>query len=178
MSEARPSGGDGIPRAARDLEEFEFHDDGQDWVGSWHPPTLPPPKGTPHGSAAVCLTVAGQVVLITADSKSWGLPGGRPMPGEDWRATLEREVLEEACARVDRASLLGFVRGVCVRGSDEGLVIVRSLWLAYVSLLPWEPRHEIRERALVPPDSVLSRVDHPVGLRPIYRRWFHEALTN
>ena len=51
--------------------------------------------------------------------------------GEDWRATLEREVLEEACASVEEATLLGFAKGVCAsEGPEEGLVLVRALWHA------------------------------------------------
>ena len=103
----------------------------------------------------------------------------RPARGrdEDWRATLDREVLEEACARVETASLLGFSRGLCTRGREEGLVLVRALWLAWVALDPWEPRHEIKHRLLVPSDEALARIDLPEGQLPIYHRWFDEAAT-
>lgn len=160
---------------AGDGEEFVHHAGGQDWIMSWHPPQLPPPSGTPHGSEAVCVTVDGHVVLVSENSTSWVLPGGRPEAGEDWRATLDREVLEEACARVEEAELLGFGRGRCTRGPEEGLVLVRSLWRAAVSLEPWNPRHEIRHRLLVPPSVALSRIT-PQSPRPIYRRLFREAL--
>ena len=162
---------------ARDGEEYDFHADGQDWVASWHPSVLPAPSGKPHGSAAVCLTTAGDVVLVSSDGKSWELPGGRPEGDEDWRATLEREVIEEACACVEEASLLGFSKGVCRRGPEKGLVLVRSLWRVVVSLRQWEPRHEISHRRLVPSDTALAQINLPQGLRPIYRRWFHEALA-
>ena len=166
---------------ARDGEEFDFHAGGQDWIASWYPPVLPPPSGKPHGSAAVCLTSEGNVVLVSSDGQSWDLPSGRPEGDEDWRTTLEREVLEEACAWVEEASLLGFSKGVCVRGPEEGLVLVRSLWRAVVSLLQWEPHHEISHRLLVPSDTalaqLLAQVSFPRGLRPIYQRWFHEALS-
>ena len=96
---------------------------------AWHPPTLPPPSGKRHGAAAICHTAADRVVLVSHDGgQHWSFPGGRPEGDEDWRETLEREVLEEACARVERASLLGFGRGRCLSGHEEGLVLVRSLW--------------------------------------------------
>ena len=71
---------------------------------------------------------------MSMDGSSWDFPAGRPEGDEDWRATLDREVLEEACASVEEATLLGFSKGVCIRGPEEGLVLVRSLWCAVVSL--------------------------------------------
>ena len=62
-------------------------------------------------------------------------------------------MLEEACAWVVEASLLGFSKGVCRKGPEEGLVLVRSLWRAVVSLRRWEPRHEISHRLLAPPSE-------------------------
>jgi ADP-ribose pyrophosphatase YjhB (NUDIX family) len=134
------------------------------------------PSGTPHGSAAVCLTLDGDVVLVSADGESWDLPGGRPEGDEDWRATLDREVLEEACATVEEATLVGFSRGICTCGPEAGLVLVRSLWRAAVSLHDWAPRHEISHRLLVRANAALSWIAPEVS-QPIYRRWFQEALA-
>jgi ADP-ribose pyrophosphatase YjhB (NUDIX family) len=167
---------------ARDREEYTSHADGQDWIVSWHSPVLPPPDGKPHGSAAVCLISEGNIILVSSDGEYWDCPGGRPEGDEDWRTTLEREVLEEACAQVEEAVLLGFARSVCVRGHEEGLVLVRSLWWAVVSIHQWEPQYEISHRLLVPSDTALAQIlaqdRFPHGLQPIYRRWFHEALNN
>jgi hypothetical protein len=101
-------------RIAEDGVEWLVTNGGQDWRVAWHlPPDAPP--GTPHGSAGVC--VAGDaVVLVSGDGVRWGLPGGRPEPGEDWADTLRREVREEACATVTDARLRGFSRCECVRG--------------------------------------------------------------
>src|ERR687887_1600450 len=112
-----------IARNAHDLGVSSSDGDGR--VG-WSPPPDPPP-GTPHGAAAVCVS-GGRVVLVSSDGRRWGLPGGRPEPHEQWADTLRREVAEEACAVVERARLLGFTRGVCVRGPEEGLMLVRSMW--------------------------------------------------
>ena len=116
-------------------------------------------------------------MLVSSDGRSWCLPGGRPEGDEDWRATLDREVLEEACARVETASLLGFSRGLYTKGREEDLVLVRALWLACVALDPWQPAHEIKHRLLVPSDEALARIDLPDGQLPIYQRWFDEAAT-
>ena len=162
---------------AHDGEEFDIHAGGQDWIASWHPPVHPPPSGKPHGSAAVCLTFDGNVVLVSSDGESWELPGGRPEGDEGWQATLEREVLEEACAWVEEASLLGFSKSVCKRGPEKGLVLIRPLWRAVVSLRQWKPHREISHRLLVPSNTALEQVNLSHGLRPIYQRWFHEALA-
>ena len=179
-------------RRARKGEGFQYRDEhGQEWLASWHPPELPAPDGTPHGSAGICFTSENNVVLVTWPGVEWELPGGRPDGDEDWRQTLDREVLEEACAVVDDATLLGYVRVACVEGPEEGRVSVRSLWCADVSLKPWEPRHETTARIIVPPGEAPERVGFGGGRRqtvgvataaleaaaPIYERWFRDALA-
>jgi hypothetical protein len=63
-------------------------------------------------------------------------------------------MLEEAFATVVRARLLGFSRGVCVAGPQEGLILVRSMSQAEVQLRPWEPQFEIRHRRVVTATAV------------------------
>jgi ADP-ribose pyrophosphatase YjhB (NUDIX family) len=159
---------------ARDGCDLDVASNGGDWRVGWYPPPDPPP-GTPHGAAAVCVS-GGRVVLVSSDGRRWGLPGGRPEPGERWVDTLRREVGEEACAVVQRARLLGFTRGECLRGPEAGLVLVRSMWRAEVRLQRWAPRFEIAHRRLVPAREALRAVvsaEPAVG--PIYRRMFAEA---
>jgi len=148
--------------------------DGQEWRLHWYPPTEPPP-GLPHGSTGVCLV--GDEVLVVHDGDGWGLPGGRPEPGEDWLATLRREVREEACATVLEARLLGFARGECVRGPERGRVLVRAHWWARVRLDPWEPAFEMVERRLVPVAEVVTYLRMPAGYAPFYHRLLAEAVA-
>jgi 8-oxo-dGTP pyrophosphatase MutT (NUDIX family) len=150
-----------------------FSQDGQQWRVAWFPPPDPPP-GTPHGAQAICIT-GNQVVLIGNDGLTWGLPGGRPEPGERPIDTLRREVAEEACATVTTCRLLGFSRGTCVHGHEQGLVLVRSIWRANVHVHPWRPRFEIAHRRLVPAEAAYHHLHIPTGLRPLYRRAFTEA---
>ena len=164
-----------VEAAAREGEEHEFRDDrGQDWLLSWHPPDLPPPEGKRHGSGGICFTPDGAVVLVTQSGVDWEFPAGRPEGDEDWRATLVREVIEEACAVVQEARLLGYSRGACLKGEEAGLVLVRAFWCADVSLEPWRPRHETTGRMLVPPEEALRQVRI---VEPVDRRAFHEALV-
>jgi ADP-ribose pyrophosphatase YjhB (NUDIX family) len=160
-------------RIAEDGVAWLVTSDGQDWRVGWHP-APDAPAGTPHGSAGVC--VAGDaVVLVSGDGDHWGLPGGRPEPGEDWADTLRREVREEACATVTESRLLGFSRGVCVRGPEAGLVLVRALWRAEVRPDPWQPRFEIVGRRLVPVAEAFDSIWIEPGFGPLYRRIFVEA---
>lgn len=115
------------------------------------------------------------MILVSGDGKYWQFPGGRPEAGEDWSDTLAREVSEEACATVLGCRLLGFSRGVCMRGPEQGLVLVRALWRADVRLDAWTPEHEMVERRLVPPESVWDALSVPTGWEPIYRRILIEA---
>lgn len=167
--------GEGVSEAvvAEDGVEWLVASGGQDWRVGWFAPPDPPP-GTWHGSAGLCV-VAGQAVQVSGDGLRWGLPGGRPEPGEDWYATLCREVLEEACARVTGARLLGFSRGRCVRGPEAGKLLIRSHWLAEVVLDPWEQSFEMTARRLVPFDAALASMWIEEGFAPMYRRMFAEA---
>jgi ADP-ribose pyrophosphatase YjhB (NUDIX family) len=120
---------------ARDSEEIAVRSNGGDWLIAWHPPTAVP-EGIPHGANAFCVTADDRVVLISNDGERWGWPGGRPEDDETWEQTLRREVLEETCAIVVGAQLLGFCRTVCLTGPEHGLVLVRSVWVAEVELMP------------------------------------------
>lgn len=48
----------------------------------------------------------GRVLLLVNERGEWDLPGGRPDPGEDHRATLVREVLEETGLGVEVGALV------------------------------------------------------------------------
>jgi ADP-ribose pyrophosphatase YjhB (NUDIX family) len=108
-----------LGRAAQDGEELAVRSDGAEWVVAWHPPGTAP-AGRPHGANAFCVTGGNEVVLISADGVRWGWPGGRPEDDESWEQTLHREMLEETCAKVVAATLLGFCRGECLNGPEQG----------------------------------------------------------
>ena len=158
---------------AGDLQEITIHTpEGQDWLSSWHPPPTAP-SGVPHGAAGICVTGSGEIVLISSDGVHWDVPAGRTEGDETFQETLRREMLEEACATVVDARLLGFHQGVCATGPETGLVLVRSWWRAEVVLAAWAPEFEITHRRVVPPTEVLSHL--PSAYLPFSRRALREA---
>jgi ADP-ribose pyrophosphatase YjhB (NUDIX family) len=159
-------------RVARDGEEFAVRSNGGDWLTAWHSP-IAIPVGKVHGANGLCVTADRGVVLISNDGERWGWPGGRPEGDESWEQTLRREIWEETCAIVGDARLLGFCRGVCLTGPEEGLVLVRSIWRAEVEVRPWEPQFEIAHRRAVPANELLSHLWMEDGMEAI----FHRALT-
>lgn len=145
-----------MPSTARDYEDFRYESRGQVWMTAWHPPSEPAPDGKVHGSTGLCVAPDGNIVMVSADGEAWGLPGGRPEGAESWRETFDREVLEEACVAVEHATLLGFIRSVCISGHEQRLVVVRSQWLATVAVLPWKQYDdEIVSRRLVSREEAL-----------------------
>jgi len=161
-------------RVARDGEEFAVRSNGGDWLIAWHSP-IAIPQGKAHGANGFCVTADDGIVLISDDGGRWGWPGGRPEGDESWEQTLRREILEETCAIVGAARLLGFCRAVCLTGPEEGLVLVRSVWRAEVELMPWEPRFEIAHRRVVAATELLSHLWMEEGFEPIYHRALAEA---
>ncbi len=161
-------------RVARDGEDFPVRSNGGDWLITWHSPIVAP-VGKVHGANAFCVTGDDGVVLISRDGERWGWPGGRPEGNESWEQTLRREILEETCAIVGDARLLGFCRAVCLTGSEEGLVLVRSIWRAEVELMSWEPRFEIAHRRIVPSAELMLHLWMEEGFEPIYHRALVEA---
>ena len=150
---------------ARDRERMPMHADGQEWLVSWHSPD-DEPVGAPHGAAGVCVGPDDELVLVSADGRRWELPAGRPEGEETLEETLRRGLREEACVEVLTARLLGYTRGKCVQGREQGLVLVRSVWRADVRILAWEPEFEIEHRLVVPA---------PLGAR--YGRYPDEGAT-
>lgn len=88
------------------------------------------------------------------------------------------EILEETCAVVANARLLGFCRAACLTGPEQGLVLVRSIWRAEVELMPWDPWFEIAHRRVVPAGELLSHLSMEEEFEPIYYRALTEGTVD
>jgi len=152
--------------------EIEITSRGTRWMQAWYPPGEAP-CGRRNGSGGICVTDSGGMVVISNDQVEWDIPGGRPEGDEDWEATLRREVLEEACAVVQGATLLGFARGRHVEGPEAGSMLVRSIWLAQVTLNDWRPQFEIKHRKVVPFEQAIAELLPEFA--PLWERVFHDA---
>lgn len=147
----------------------DIESSGQTWNVLWYPPPEAP-AGKRHGAAGICVTLQGEVVLISNDGTLWDLPAGRPESNEDWRDTLRREMHEEACVTVIAERLLGFCVSRCTQGPQTGVVLVRSFWLALVSVDDWDPQFEIECRRIVSVNEVWSHIDQ--AFMNVYRHAF------
>jgi 8-oxo-dGTP pyrophosphatase MutT (NUDIX family) len=68
----------------------------------------PDGKSMPHPLSIKGVVIHGDHVLLLRNERGeWDLPGGRPEAGEDRRAALKREVLEETGLDVEVGALLG-----------------------------------------------------------------------
>jgi len=162
---------------ARSMDMNRTEDDtdaGADWVLSWTPASLEVPVGINHGASALCRVASGDLVVISENGgASWDLPGGRPRGDESLRQTLDRGLWDEARARASQATLLGYARSACLAGPHQGLVLVRSLWLADVALEAWEVGLEEANRLVVLPVEALALM--PEGMRDFYSEIFEAA---
>jgi ADP-ribose pyrophosphatase YjhB (NUDIX family) len=147
---------------------------GQRWLTTWHAGECAP-AGKPHGAAGICVTDTREIVVVSQEGTIWDFLAGRTEGDETWEQTLHREMREEACATITHAKLLGFSRGECVDGPERGLILVRSIWLAEVQLLEWEPKFEIAHRRLVSLDDVFTRL--PSSYLPFWQRVLADMRT-
>ena len=60
-------------------------------------------------------------------------------------------------------------------GHEKGLVLVRSIWRAEVTLGPWRPQHEIPFRRTIPASDLAGHLWIEPGAGPIYARAAREA---
>jgi len=131
------------------------------WAGRrltmrWLPPAFVPPRELTTQVYGICFTENRKIVLVTTGDGRWNLPGGHPEQGEALEAALEREVWEEARARVVRAQYIG-----CQQIEDPAAVVGPKLYYqarfwARVEVYPFKALFETTDRRLVDPGELLD----------------------
>lgn len=136
------------------VEPQPFEDGYQPGTFTLMAPGWYPPEERITQSYGLCFTASGKVVIVAERDGFWNLPGGQVEPGERPFDALVREVAEEACARVVRASFL-VAQHVWEPQARTGRTShYQTRWWARVELDPWAPRHETVARQLVAPELV------------------------
>ncbi len=113
--------------------------------------------------SSICFTDSGQIVLVSGDGASWGLPGGHPEPGESVEEALRREVSEESCCEVERCEYLGYQS--CTP-EDGGEPDIQLRYACLVTPMIFNPKHEIAHRRIVSPNDflkILAWGDSPIA---------------
>jgi 8-oxo-dGTP pyrophosphatase MutT (NUDIX family) len=132
--------------------------EGRHLIVRWMPPSFVPPRELTTQVYGVCFTEHRKIVLVTTGDGRWNLPGGRPEPDETPEATLEREVWEEARARVVRSTYIG-----CQQVEDPDAVegprlYYQARYWARVEVYPFKALFETTDRQLVEPGAFLDQL--------------------
>jgi len=115
------------------------------------------------GSHGFCFS-GGKVLVCQIRSRGWSIPGGHLEAGETPYECLERELREEACAEIERATLIGFLvadhsinPGYTARYPVKSALAVFSVSVGELS--PHVASNEAESRQLLEPQD-LPRVHH------------------
>src|SRR5262245_57108491 len=120
------------------------------------PPTFVPPRELTTQVYGVCFTEHRKIVLVTTGDGRWNLPGGRPEQDETLEAALDREVWEEARARVVRAQYIGCQQVEDPDSLDGPALYYQARYWARVEIYPFKALFETTDRKLIDPDEFLD----------------------
>ena len=126
---------------------------GRKYRVEWHAGVSAPESSRITQVSAVCFTGTGEIVLVSGDGGSWGLPGGHPEAGESPEDALKREVREEACAEIVASEYLGYQKCTPEAGGESD---IQLRYAALINLLPFKPTHEASARRSVAPADFLK----------------------
>jgi 8-oxo-dGTP pyrophosphatase MutT (NUDIX family) len=150
---------------------------GRRWQIDWIPATVAPQPEAFSRAEAFCLTDAGQVILVRrAGEDGWIYPGGRPEEGESSVQTVIREVSEEACATVLDCEFAGCYRLADWDGSECHRIDFEVAYWTRVRVEEWAPQHEIADRLLVDPASLLQHLFYVPATKPLVTAFLEQVL--
>jgi ADP-ribose pyrophosphatase YjhB (NUDIX family) len=118
---------------------------------SWIAAPARPPRALVTQASGVCFTEDGRIVLVAGPDRRWALPGGHLRPGETTEEAFVREVQEEACVVVRHLAYLGAQQVDDPESAARPRRTYQVRFWARVTLQPFEPRFETRDRTLVAP---------------------------
>jgi ADP-ribose pyrophosphatase YjhB (NUDIX family) len=130
--------------------------EGRQLIATWMPPPFRPPRRSTTQALGLCFTADRLIVLVSADGRSWTLPGGTIEPGETAAQTLRREVREEACTEVWHTVYLGCQRVDDPTNPTGPVHYYQTRFWTRVALGPFEPAFETVARRLVEPEHLLA----------------------
>lgn len=110
------------------------------------------------GVAGVVANRVGRILLIKTEKAGWELPGGRVEPREDLVASLQREVMEEACCEVEVVRLTGVASILSAPG-----VTMFTFLCRHTGGDPY-PADDSLEAGWFAPDTAVQLVTHPTEL--------------
>jgi 8-oxo-dGTP pyrophosphatase MutT (NUDIX family) len=116
---------------------------------TWIPRPFEPPRELTTQVYGVCFTEHRKIVLVSTGDRRWNLPGGHPAVGETLEAALEREVWEEARARVIRSQYIGCQQIEDPDAADGPKIYYQARFWARVEVYPFKALFETTDRKLV-----------------------------
>lgn len=110
------------------------------------------------GVAGVVTNGEGHILLIKTEKAGWELPGGRVEPDEDLVTALQREVMEEACCKVEVGRLTGVTSILPAPNATAFTFLCR-----HTDGEPY-PADDSLEAGWFAPDTAVQLVTHPTEL--------------
>lgn len=127
--------------------------DGRVLTVSWLALPFRPERRLTTQVLGLCFTRDGQIILVSDDEDGWTLPGGHPEAGESLEGALERELREEASARLVACEYIGCQRVEDPDRLDGPALYFQARYWARVELYPFESSPDAIARCLIQPDE-------------------------
>ncbi|CAA9590731.1 MAG: hypothetical protein AVDCRST_MAG18-5150 [uncultured Thermomicrobiales bacterium] len=137
------------PESASERVEW----DGRVATVTWLAPPYRPSRRLTTQALGLCFTIDGRIVLVSGDGEQWTLPGGPPEVGESLEAALERDLREEASARLIACEYIGCQRVEDRERPDGPTLYYQARFWARVELYPFDGAEGTSARRLVTPET-------------------------